>query len=513
MRQLPYLKPKIWPKLWLKNFYGGLNTREAPSDIGDNEAQDLLNVELSDGGAISKRHGTNIVGNDKSNTGNSVKGIHAAYYGNGSAKLLMATQDATTAGLYYRTTGNYTEATLNVGATKLANSDVEFESFYDGTDEVVFLADGTKFQKYKPSDNKIYDATERPGAVAAGDKATILKVYKNRLYATGSSDNPERVWFSSIGDGDAFAADDYFDVPSQSITQTGRTGDPIMALAVLQNRLIILKARSVYAYDGSTLRIISDAHGCVGKRAIASNDYFLYFADNDGIYRLSGTSMGKITKKIQPTWNTIAAGAIDGTAMGFFKGKLYAAIGTTGTTNNKILVQYVELPADDEGQNPWVLWDGEAANPLDANDFAVYEATTTTAPILVFGKESKSATAELASSGNADYHFGGAARNESIDGYYKTKDFSLPARFKKIFVTTKAQASSINLNVDALVDFSTTINTDFDMYDASYDAVVKKDNVSEKGKYINYKLQTSASSAQPFTIYEMKQNYKPLKLR
>ena len=508
MRQLPYIKAKIWPKIWLKNFYGGLNTREAPSDIADNEAQDLLNVELSDGGAISKRHGTNIVGNDKSSTADTTKGIHAAYYGNGSAKLLMATQDATTSGLYYRTTGNYTEATLNGGASKLANADVSFASFYDGTNEVVFIVDGTNFQKYKPSDNKIYAATESPASVGS-----IIQVYKNRLYSVGSTSNPERIYFSAIGDGDSWTAADYFDVPSQSVTQTGKTGDPIMALSVLQNRLIILKARSIWAYDGSTLRLISESHGCVGKRAIASNDYFLYFADNDGAYRLSGTSISKITKKIQPTWNTIVAGAIGGTAMAFHKGKLYVAIGTTGTTNNKILVQYTDLPPDQEGQNPWVIWDGETANPLDANHFAVYEATTTTAAILVFGKETKSATAELASSGNADYHFGGGARNESIDGYYKTKDYSLSARFKKLFVTTKAQASSINLNVDALVDFSTTINADFDMYDATDSAVVKKDNISEKGKYINYKLQTSASSAQPFTLYEMKQTYKPLKLR
>jgi len=511
-KKLPYIKPRIWPKLHLRDFYGGLNTREAPSDIANNEAQDILNIDFAEGGAISKRNGTNIVGNDKSNTADTVKGIAASYYGSASAKLLMATQDATTSGLYYRTTGNYTEATLGGAAVKLAAADTEFENFLGtGSVQYTFMTDGTRYQYFKPATNSI----EVPGATPA-TIGGILRVYKNRMYAVGSSAKSERVYFSggaSGGNGETWDVGDYFDVPSQAITSAGATGDPITAMAVLQDRLIIFKARSVWTYDTNTLRQISDAHGCVGKRAIAASDYFLYFADNDGIYRLSGTSISKVSKKIQPTFDGLAAAAIGGTTMEVFQGKLYVSVGDTGTTNNKVLVQHTELPPDEEGQRPWSTWKGTAATPLDINSFAIYEATTTTAPILSFGKEGFSATGQFATTGDADYHFTGGARNESVDGYYKTKDFSLSARFKKLFATVKAQATSINLNIDATVDFATTVETDFDMYSASYDAVVKKANVSEKGKYVNYKLQTSASSAQPFTIYELKQTYKPIKLR
>ena len=57
MRPLPIIKPTIWPTLNLSNFYGGLNKRDASSEIADNEAQDLLNVDFADSGAVSKRKG------------------------------------------------------------------------------------------------------------------------------------------------------------------------------------------------------------------------------------------------------------------------------------------------------------------------------------------------------------------------------------------------------------------------------------------------------------------------
>jgi len=508
-KPLPIIKPRIWPKLQLNNFYGGLNTRDASSDIADNESQDLLNVDFANAGGVLKRSGTNIVGNDKGNT--KVLGLHSAYYGNGSAHLLMANQDASTSGLWYRTTGNYTEVTKDAGGTKLANADCEFASFYDNTNEVVFVADGTTFQKYRPSSNTLYNADEIPGTSA--DNVTILKVYKNRLYATGSSTNPERVYYSALGDGDNFSATDYFDVPSQSVTQSGKTGDPIMALTVLQNRLIIFKARSVWSYDTRALRQLSGAHGCVGKRAVAVSDYFAFFADNDGVYRLSGTSTIKVSKKIQPTWDVIPAARIPEIAMEVFKGKLYVATAAAGaTTNDIILVNYLELPPDQDGQQAWSYWNGLNSD-LAAAAFTVYEASTTTIPILIFGHAgAQGATLQLGT-GNADYEFTGPAQDESIDGYYKTKDFPISARFKRLFLALGTTAATNNLNVSAVIDFETTRHFTAGMYHATATAVTKKGYINYSGKYINYKFATSASSAQPFTIYEGKQEFKPIRLR
>ena len=173
-RSLPPVEAIPIPVFELSNFRG-LNNRDAITEIGDTESPDLKNVKFDTAGSISKRDGIVLVGNDKGDV--VTRGLHSCYYGDGSAQLLMASQSATTSGLWWRTTGDYTEATLDAGGTKLANASVDFENFFDGTNEVTFIADGTTFQKYRASTNTIYDATTQPGAVAAGDTATILKRY------------------------------------------------------------------------------------------------------------------------------------------------------------------------------------------------------------------------------------------------------------------------------------------------------------------------------------------------
>ena len=508
MRPLPIIKPTIWPTLNLSNFYGGLNKRDASSEIADNEVQDLLNVNFADSGGVSKRKGTNIVGDDKG--ANIVRGLYAAYYGGSSAKMLMANQDASTSGLWYRTTGNYTEAGLDAGGSKLANADTEFENFLDvGGSQRIFVADNTRYQKWSPADNKIYACAASPATISS-----IIRVYKNRMYARGTGTRADRIYFSALGNGESWGASDYFDVPSQSPGEAGSTGDSIRALAVLQDRLIILKTRSIWTWDGTRLRKLSDAHGALSRRAWAANDNYLYFADNDGVYALSGTSIRKISKKIQPVWDLIPATTLGGVTLGLFKGKLYVATATTGATiNNIILVNYTELPQDDEGQQSWSYWKGTTANPLSANSFITYESSSSAAEIFVYGcANTQGATVQL-ETGNADYDFAGPAQNESIDGYYKTKDYPLSARFKKLFLSLKSRASSYDLNVTATIDYKTARSLTYDMYDAAYASLTKGANVAYNGKYINYKFETSACSARPFMVYDGKQTFKPLRLR
>lgn len=508
MRQLPTVKPKPPQRFAITNFYGGLNTRDAQSDIGDNESQDLLNIEFSESGSFSKRLGTNLVGDDKGNT--KVLGLFSSYYGNGSAQMLMASQDASTAGLYYRTTGNWTEVTKDAGATKLANADAEFQNFLGDTGiQYSFVIDGTKYQKYKPSDNTLYAATASPATIGS-----IIRTYKNRMYAVGSSSKPERVYFSALGNGDSWGVNDYFDVPSQAVTQTGATGDPITALASFQDRLFIFKARSTWVWDTYKLIQLSNSQGCVGKRAFVATDNYLYFADNDGVYKISGTYIEKISKKIQPTWDVIPAARIPEIALTYFQGKLYVATAATGASNNNIiLVNYTQLPQDAERQQPWTYWSGTANNPLAAACFTVYEASTTTAPILAYGCANANTAVLQLGTGTADYEFTVTpAQDEAINAYYQTKDFFVPARYQKVFISHKAQATSYNLTITTTIDFSTTVTNTMDMQSGSYDALIQSKNISRNGKYISHKV-SNANASQPFTIYQIMQTYKPSRLR
>lgn len=520
VRQLPQVRQVPMPEIELSNFRG-LNNRDAITEVGNNESTDLRNVGFDTKGGITKRGGTALVGDDKGDL--LTHGIHSCYYANGSAHLLMASQSATTSGLWYRTTGVYAEAVLN-GATKLANADTEFENFYDGANEMTFITDGTTYQKYQASTHKIIAATASPATVGSS-----IKVYKNRMYSVGGSSAPERVYYSGLGDGDSWGANDWFDVPSQSATEAGRTGDPITALVVFQERLIIFKNRSIWYYDTHQLREITDKHGCVNKRAVTATGDFLYFADNDGVYRLSGNYIDKASKKIQATWDVIPAGRMVEVAMTYFDDKLFVATSAAGGANNNIvLVNWLRLPPDEEGQTPWSYWEGTAADPIAVKDWAVYEATTTTLPILVYGcAHAQSVTLQL-DTGTADYDFSVGTSTAAIASYYKTKSFYLSARYKRLFAVYKTQSAASYLSVGYDVDFGNRTGTfNFDMKQAGdvygtgkygtaiyggQTAIIARGSVSERGKYIQYTFQNNNAS-QPWTLYQIKQLFKPIRIR
>lgn len=525
-RQLPQVMKKQDPVFAINNFRG-LNNRSVSTEIGDNEAQSLNNIDLTDTGGIKKRNGTNIVADDKGAL--AVKGLHSAYYGDGTAHMLMASQSATTSGLWYRAGAGATwaEVVLN-GATMLANKDAEFEDFFDGTNEMTFIADGTTFQKYQASTHKIIDATTIPGTTT--DNVTMLKLYKNRLYATGGTSVPERVFYSALGDGDSWGANDWFQVPSESTNEAARAGDPITALAVYQDRLIIFKNRSIWAYDTHQLRQITDKHGCVGKRAVCTSDNALYFADNDGVYRLSGNYVEKVSKKIQGTWDAIPAGLVPSIAMTYSEGKVYVATGAAAaSTNNIILINYTNLPVDDEGQQPWTYWSGDATDSLSASCFTIYEATTTTKPILCYGSAITQSTVIELGTGTADYkHAATAGQSVAIASHYMTKDYPLVARYKKLFAIYKSQSATSGLGILISIDFGQDSKTfSFDMKEpgdvygtgvygtviyGGQSAIIAKGNVSKKGKFINYKFQNNAAD-QPWTLWELKQIFKLIQLR
>lgn len=508
------------------NAFRGLNNRDAATDVGDTESPTLLNVDFSEVGAVSKRNGTTIAGDDKGNS--KVLGLHSAYYGDGSAQLLVASQGFSTAGLGFRTGTTYTEATKDAGGTKLANADAEMESFFDGTNQAVFIVDGSKLQKYVPASNTLFDATAVP---ADGEASSVIRLYKNRLYLAGpTSSLRERVWFSDLGDGDAWTAGNYFDVPSTAITSKGTSGDPITALAVFQNQLVIFKNRSIWTWDTNTLRQITDKHGCVGKRAFCLTDNHLYFADNDGIYRMSGGFVEKASKKIQGTWDVIPGARMPEIAMESFDNKIFVATAAAGAANNNIvLVNYHSLPQDEEGQTPWSYWNSSTTDSMSFSSLKTYEQTTATLPVLIGGLTTAQTLTLHLDTGTADYDEVAGTSTKAIISYYRTKVFSLNGFLRRLFATYKTQSAASLLQTATIIDFDArSVSNDFQMQVASSSvygtgvygtatyggqvALIGKGLVSARAKYVQYLFQNNSAS-QPWTLYRLQQIYSPLSLR
>lgn len=523
MISLPAVPKKRIAALDLRNFSGGLNNAVAATEVFDNQSPDLLNVTFSETGAVSKRAGTTLTGDDKGNV--KVLGLHSAYYGNQSAKLLMHANVGAASKLYYRTTGNWSEAT----GTAIANADVEFENFFDGAAQVVFYTDGTTFAKYDPSGTVVAAATASPATVGP-----ILRVYKNRLYVRGSDGSkPERVYFSDLGDGDAWTATNFFDVPSQNTNETGSSGDVVTALAVFQDRLVIFKTRSVWAWDTNSLTQISNQHGCVGKRAFCVSDNYLYFGDTDGMYRLSGNAIENVSHNIKTTWDAIAAGQLSSMAMNYFQRKVYVVTATAGASANDLtLVYYPQLPADPNGQHPWSYWTGTAASsaaPMGFSSLVVYTSSSTAKPVLIGGAAGAQTVTLQLESGDADYDFTAGTSTQAIMSYYKTKQFFNSARYGKQFATYKSQGSASLITLSTSLDFDTVVKTNnYQMNVASSNVygtgvygtavyggtntLIAKGNVSARGKFIQFMAQNNSAS-QPFTLYRLQQQFAPILLR
>lgn len=527
LRSLPNVKSVIFPVFQLNQFTSGLNNRDAANEIENGESPDLQNVDLTADRTITKRNGTSLIANDIGNT--RVNGLFSSYYGNGLAKQLMWTNTGSGSKMWYRaTTGStWSEAT----GTATANANVEADTFLAASGvQVVFYTDGTTLRKYDPTGTAVASlagSTANTPATVGG----ILRAYKDRLYVVGSSSFPERIYFSTLGaaDGDnSWPVANYFDVPSEAVGQTGSSGDPITGLAVYQDRLIIFKNRSIWYWDTNVLRQITPSHGCVGPRAFCVSDNSLMWADTDGVYRMSGMLIEKASRKVQNTWDAIPPVVLKQINMAFFKGKVYVAIGKSGATiPNAFLVNYVQLPMDKEGQKPWSYWIGANDNTLCSSVLSPYTSSNTANPILTFGCANAQSQVIQLESGTNDYDTSAAA-SVAINSYYKTKVFPILGQFKQLFVTSKTQSASSYLNI--------TIDIDFGMHSAGFplqmqsaggvygtatynnsvyggqNAVVSKTNVSLRGRFIQYTFSNSQLS-QPWTVYELRQIFKKIKLR
>lgn len=123
----------------------------------------------------------------------------------------------------------------------------------------------------------------------------IGTVYKNFVFMAGDVANPERIYFSKLGN--PFSFPDY-----HYITVGQDDGDRITALVALSDMLLIFKERHLYllaGYDTQTFEVKYIAPvGAVAERSAVAVDDTVYFVGYDGIYATNGMAVQKISFQI-----------------------------------------------------------------------------------------------------------------------------------------------------------------------------------------------------------------------
>lgn len=135
-------------------------------------------------------------------------------------------------------------------------------------------------------------------------------------------------------------------------------GDDITAVVKQSDRLLVLKSKSVWAFEGNDVTNFTVTHlytgaGCAGPRAVASLGQVVYFLGAAGLHRVNGnetapfgyTDVGDVLDTISPSRISEAV------LLNHSGQRLYVAFSNDAVRNNVLLVY-------DQRFRVWTQWDG-----------------------------------------------------------------------------------------------------------------------------------------------------------
>ena len=198
-----------------------------------------------------------------------------------------------------------------------------------------------------------------------------------RLWVSGDTDNPSRLYYSGAG---TQIADFSVAYSGGWVDVSKNDGDEITGIAFYQNSIIITKARSVWRFtftdDGlPKLELITNEYGCISFRTmrVVDNDLW-WLARKDG--RAMILSLGNVKnyfntlrtveRSIEVSSDTHLGGVnisqLANASGYFYRNMYFVSVAQGGSTTNNRLYVY------DSRFQEWVgYWDG-----IPANDFFTY---------------------------------------------------------------------------------------------------------------------------------------------
>lgn len=290
----------------------------------------------------------------------------------------------------------------------------------------------------------------------------VLKWHKNHMFtanqATVSGTTyPNRVYWSALGDPTTWdTTNDYIQVPG---------GGNVVGLGDLGNALVIFKEHAIFYMTGwgdsdwqisassSNVAGLSEAVGCLGKRAMTRVGNEIWFMDDEGqIRRIYQTDFDAyrtdmVSTKIQGTLSGINSTKLSEVVAFAANDKVYFAVPDgASTTNDLVLVFDLIASKRNGGSEAWTTYTG-----WEPNDFTSRPAS---------GGNVEMYMADV--NGKVYQHTGddddGAAIDARWDG--KDDDYDEPEKWKRYafgYITGEASAD-IDIAVHGQVDQSSFAN-------------------------------------------------------
>lgn len=267
--------------------YHGINDTDPSVTLADGEAQDLLNVEVSkDGNSIVKRSGYSLL--DTMAVAPTTAPIHGSIMFRNSSGDNIEVYANDVAVYKSANSGAYTQfiTTATVGAkwSFCAGSGIVY-AFNDKHDEP-FSYNGTTVVYY-------------PGM----PKASLCAMTPTRMILAGTTDYPNRLYFSGEGDYTNFTLDT--DPEDPSFDDVGMSGDKITGLWANASEWLIWKTNSMISYQGTNqydlvASVISNKVGLSDPQARVEHGGVIYFRGTDAkIWAYSGGMLVDTTEKLE----------------------------------------------------------------------------------------------------------------------------------------------------------------------------------------------------------------------
>lgn len=327
-----------------KGFGGGLNLRDGPDVVAEDQAIDALNVMFTTRGAVAQRSGyAKFTGTEGTNRYDSL----AAFYKADGTKHLLAAGSTKV------------EALSAAGSVLASNTGTGtgphfFQRFGGPTAEHIYIANGV--DSVKRWTGTTFETPTYAGMTPTG-KFLGLSSTDNRLVCARypsnvAGNNAASVHFSAEGDPTTFDADDYVDL-------TPGDGEEIMGVASWRDLIFVFKQSKFFVFYGNSVddegdpvfnyRPVDASVGLVSPRALAVSEQGVYFLDRTGIYFTSGGQPARVSDLVEPIFHGGASvyyqggelndGSITETTMVYHDERLWLSFpGGASAVNNRNLV-------------------------------------------------------------------------------------------------------------------------------------------------------------------------------
>jgi len=329
-----------------QGFEGGVNIRDAITQLNPNECRRLENGVLDERGGFSKRLGCR----DKGTFGADVDRVLSAYTFYRAAQVPQVIIHVSDGRILYTNDPTAQPVVWSVIATGQSTTEpFSFETF----NSKCYMGNGT-------NDYASWDGTTRV-AYPSAPKGKYLRLYKDTMWVSGIAATPDRVWSSAPGDAETFPISGWVDIAKGD-------GDQVMALATDGLYLIVGKRnRAMVIYDPVTFanRVVDFEKGFESHNGVAQFEGAIFYVTRRGICMWLGDSPSRVVSgKLDPLFdpNVLNLDALKRSWAYTYENRIGWALPEIGSSSPTFQLEYYPRLMGKDNQAPFAMQRMPAAN-------------------------------------------------------------------------------------------------------------------------------------------------------